>query len=781
MAHSYSDEHLHLLADHARTDNELGDSSDNDWNLSETTRTEEHGFVVHKDLHYYWIRLRYYVPVLTWLPSYQLEHLRSDAIAGLTVSCLLAPQGLSYAQALVKIPPIYGLYTCFVPLIIYGLLGTSRQLGFGPEALVSILVGASISEWTSRTSADNVGVLSAAEELAEKIEIANLVGLMVGLFTFLLGFFRLGFLDSVLSRALLRGFVTAVAVVVMIDLSPSLLGLDLKVDGVPAVEYDEGDSPIMKLIQTLTHLHLTHALTAVVSVLSIGFLLVTKFFKAQMSDRKWLSVVPEILVLVVASTALSQLFRWNDAGVAVLGTAAGGFVTPKIPTITLARFKFLMLSSILISIIGFVESIAVAKTYSTKHNYPISPNRELVAIGIANAVGSCFGSWPAFGSLGRSAVNDSAGARTQLAGLVTGGVILCMILWILPLFYYLPKAVCSAIIVVAALKLIEPHDFHVLINLQAWNDLSLLLLTFLTTILVSIEAGTLLSVSVSLLLVVKHTTKTRLAILGRTTVLDPKTGTLKSKFRSIHDTRRIERIEGGLIIRIEEGLFFGNTGQLMDRLKRIELHGDIGVHPGEEPIEGGQISGGQPLRSLIFDVEGVVDLDASATQTLYEICQSYKARGIIVCFVKVRKNCKPWFVRSGLYNLVGRDHFFKKINEAIEYIKREQERRTPEASQTHSDSVQASLATDSNVLIQVEQSTPRASEDETTLDVQPVGGGHRLGRSKSTNLPRNRNSLQPLRQPEFFTDSEYEADPEDEPRRRRKAQRNSDYRGRDVD
>ncbi|KAJ3070802.1 hypothetical protein HDU98_006191 [Podochytrium sp. JEL0797] len=678
-----------------------------------------------KETSWLWTRLRYYVPVLAWLPAYQASQLAGDVAAGLTVACLLIPQALSYAQAILKIPPVYGLYTCFVPLLVYSLLGTSRQLGVGPEALVSILVAAAIAE--SPVAA------TPQEQVANSIAIAAMMGLLVGIFTFLLGFFRLGFLDSVLSRALLRGFITAVAVVVMIDQSPMLLRIsEAEIHSLKPNPSHPPLSPIELLFHMLESLPKAHIPTTIISVCSIAFLVSMKSLKKAYAR---LQMIPEILLLVVGSTALSCIFRWDLLGVEVMKDVEGGFKAPSLPVMTLARVRFYILSAILISVIGFVESIAIAKTYATKYNYPISPNRELVAIGVANILGSCFGGWPAFGSLGRSAVNDAAGARSQIAGLVTAIVVLFATLFLLPLFYFLPKSVCSSIIVVAATKLIEPEDIHFIFKVRAWNDLGLLLLTFLTTLFVSIEVGTLISVGTSLLLVLKHTTKTRIAILGRNIHPDTTTGTVKQKFRNMKDHTTdgstIEPVPGCLILRIEEGLFFGNCGQLKDRLKRIEMYGELNVHPGEAPrragataaaaaaaarrregssqsvgperirsmdqpnesprqapssrgddmeademfnemFESGQIKplsdADSDLMGVIFDVGAVTAIDASATQTLVEIVESYHTRRILVCFVKLRDTCKPWFSRSGITSLVTPSMFFDKIADAVECI-----------------------------------------------------------------------------------------------------------------
>ncbi|KAI8833909.1 hypothetical protein BC829DRAFT_422437 [Chytridium lagenaria] len=346
----------------------------------------------------------------------------------------------------------------------------------------------------------------------------------------------------------------------------------------------------------------------------------------------------------------------------------------------MAKVRYYLISALLISVIGFVESIVVAKTYATKHNYAVSPNRELVALGVANTFGS--------------AVNDSTGARTQVAGFVTGIIIFVAIVALLPLFYSPAQSF-------AAVKLIELHDVEFILRLRAWKDLGLLLMTFLSTLLISIEVGTLISIGTSLLLVIKHTTKTRIVVLGRALVVDPKSGELKTKFRSITETGQVEPIEGCLVIRIEEGLFFGNTGQLKDRLKRVEMYGELGVHPGEmpRPRDATAIAEEEGRKTLpatweatthvqgvIFDIGAMNGIDATATQILLEIVETYHNRNIVVCFVKLRDSCKPLFMRSGLW-LVGMEHFFDKIRDALEYLRETshvEDSGLPDFSQTES-------------------------------------------------------------------------------------------------
>ncbi|KAG0327079.1 hypothetical protein BGZ99_008419 [Dissophora globulifera] len=596
-------------------------------------------------------RLRYYVPVFRWLPHYSMGGFGHDFIAGLTVACLIIPQSLSYATALAHLDPVHGLYSAFVPGVIYAIFGTSRQLSVGPEALVSMLVGTAIAQ--QQHASGNTDPQTA-------LAIGCLITLFVGLFTFFLGFVRLGFLDSVLSRALLRGFITAVAVVVIIEQSITLFGLKELAEH---FGIGEQSSTVEKLVFIVENFSKIHMLSTIVSFSSIIFLLSFGSAKKRFTKVPFLQFVPEILLCVIIYTVLTAIFRWDKDGLAILGaTKTEGFQLPSIPAAPEGvSVRALFGTSVLISIIGFVESIVITKQYATKHNYSVSPNRELVAMGLANTIGGLFQAIPAFGSLSRSKINDRAGARTQLAGFITALIVLLAIFFLLPFFYYLPKAVLAGIICVAALSLLSeaPHDLKFMWQIQAWSDLGLLLLTFLTTITISVEAGTLLAIALSFLLVIKTSTYPRITIMGRMP------GS-KDKFRAIKDYPGIaEHIDGVLIIKVEEGLYFANTGQLKDRLHRLEVFGDMSVHPSEEARL-------NPVSHVIFDVENMPSLDASAAQILLEIVDAYHARQIQVYFVKLRENSRELFIKSELLERAGGEaHLFGRTADAMTFIEHE--------------------------------------------------------------------------------------------------------------
>jgi MFS superfamily sulfate permease-like transporter len=220
------------------------------------------------------------------------------------------------------------------------------------------------------------------------------------------------------------------------------------------------------------------------------------------------------------------------------------------------------------------------------------------------------------------------------------------------------------------------EDVHFIIRLRAWDDLCLLMLTFLSTFFIGIEVGTLISVGVSLLLVLKHTTATRLTLLGKTTVLDQSTGLPKHKFKNLREGSQVERIEGCLLVKLEESMFFGNCGQLKDRLKRIEVFGDLGIHPSEKPINrvtdqyldsqsSSRVIVESHLKSIIFEMSAVASIDGSATQTFLELVESFHSRQISVCFVKLRESCCVNFDLAGITKM---SLFFPKISDALSHI-----------------------------------------------------------------------------------------------------------------
>lgn len=394
-------------------------------------------------------RVKYYIPSTDWIPNYSLSLLTGDIISGFTVASMLIPQSVSYATSLAHLTPTAGLFSASIPPIIYALLGTSKQLNVAPEAALSLLVGQAVSD-VHQTFPSST------------LPVATIIALQVGVFTFLLGFFRLGFIDIILSRALLRGFVAAIAVVIMIEQLIPMFGL---------VELEHTlhpSSTIEKLIFLLKHAPENyHAPTTAISFSTLFVLIFARSAKNRLKSYHylgWVERVPEVLVVVVVSTMLSSSFRWDKDGVDILGYVPinhGTFFENPFHQHTLKHLKRTTSTAVLISVIGFLDSIVAAKQAGLRFGYSVSPNRELVALGAANFAASFVpGTLPAFGSITRTRINGNAGARTQLSSLVCAGVILVVTFFLLPLLWFLPKCVLASVIllVVWGLMLEVPEE-----------------------------------------------------------------------------------------------------------------------------------------------------------------------------------------------------------------------------------------------------------------------------------------------------------------------------------
>jgi high affinity sulfate transporter 1 len=598
-------------------------------------------------------RIKYYVPSISWIPDYSFSLLGGDVLAGVTVACMLIPQSVSYASSLAKLSPVSGLFSAAIPGIVYAFLGSSRQLNVAPEAALSLLVGQAVSDVLHaepHTSTENPEAI--------KLAVATIITFQTGLISFLLGFFRLGFLDVVLSRAMLQGFITAVALVILIEQLIPMLGLTALENAL------HPHTTLEKLLfiaeNVFTHSHRT---TATISFGSLLVLVAIRSVKGFFKKWWWIYRLPEVLVVVVFSTILSDAMRWNDDGVAILGSVpintGGSFLDFPLRHRNLSYLRRTTSTAVLISVMGFLDSIVAAKQNSARFGHSISPNRELVALGAGNLVGSIVpGTLPAYGSITRSRINGDVGGRTQMASLVCSAVILLATFFLLPLLYYLPSCVLASIICLVVITLLweTPHYVIYYWKMQSWMDLALMILTFGFSMIWNVEVGIVVAIVISLMLVVRRSSKTRMAILGRIP------GTDRWKPINESDEAR-EDVPGVLIIRIRENLDFANTAQLKERLRRFELYGDGQSHPSEEPRR-------QQASVLVFHMADVESCDASAVQIFHELFETYQSRGVGVFITHLRSGPRKMFDKAGVVKLLGDDAFYDNLADAMARVER---------------------------------------------------------------------------------------------------------------
>ena len=382
----------------------------------------------------------YYIPFFQWITQYKWSYLRGDLIAALTMASFYLPMSLSYADNLAHVPPVNGLYAFVWNPIIYAVLGSCPQMVVGPEAAGSLLTGSVV-----RSSIDSGH--HHEDDDATSARVAGLITGLAGLFILMAGLMRQGYLDSVLSRPFLRGFISAIGFIIFIDQLIPMTGLGRRVKHVGGVAHGSTATKILFLVTNIQH---AHGLTAGVGLGSFVVIMVCREMKRRLQPRyPSVAYVPDRFMIVVLSAVLTWRFNWGDYGLAILGDMESGssafnFQWP----ITKSNWKYMAdgwSTSLVIGLLGFFESSVAAKSLGSGEGQSdgvqgmsLSANRELVALGVANVVGGLFTAIPAFGGYGRSKVNASTGGRTPMSSVFLSVFALICVLFLLPYFYYLP-------------------------------------------------------------------------------------------------------------------------------------------------------------------------------------------------------------------------------------------------------------------------------------------------------------------------------------------------------
>ncbi|MBC6996981.1 solute carrier family 26 protein [Cytophaga sp. FL35] len=553
--------------------------------------------------------LKKYFPILDWLPSYQKKYLSGDISAGVTVGIMLVPQGMAYAM-IAGLPPVFGLYASLLPQIIYALMGTSRQLAVGPVAMDSLLV------------ASGLGAL-ALSGIEEYIAMAIFLALFMGMIQLFLGILKMGFLVNFLSKPVISGFTSAAALIIGFSQLKHLLGTNL-----------ERNNEVHGYIQHITNLFdQINWYTVGIGVVAIIILKILKKVNKK---------IPAALIVVSLGIASVYLFKLDDFGVKIVEEIPDGLPTFVLPTMDFSRIGDLLPMALTLSLIAFMEAISVAKAIEVNHKeYEIDANQELVALGTANIIGSLFQSYPTTGGLSRTAVNDQSGAQTGVAALISAFIVGLTLLFLTPIFYFLPNAILGAIIMVAVFSLID-LKYPLKLYEHRKDEFFLLLITFLITLLVGIKEGILLGVLISLLLLVYRTSKPHMAVLGKIKNTD--------YFKNVSRfTDEVEQNEKVVIIRFDSQLYFGNK----DYFKR-QLLKTINKNPIKP-------------EAIIIKAEPINYIDSSAVFMLENLIEELKEQGIKVMFSNVIGPTRDIIQKSGLLEMIGKEHFFVNTIDAYHF------------------------------------------------------------------------------------------------------------------
>lgn len=539
--------------------------------------------------------LRRWMPILTWAPKYERTNFRSDLAAGVTVGAMLVPQAMAYAL-LAGLPPQVGLYAATIPVIIYALFGTSRQLAVGPVAIVSLLTATALAPIVEEGTA---GYLAAAALLA----------IMVGLVHIVLAVGRLGFLVNFLSHSVLVGFTAAAAIIIGFSQAKHIFGIKI----------DRHDHFYQTVVDVVTHLGDTNTATIILGAVALATLFTLK---------KYAPLVPAALVVVVGSILAVQFLDLESNGVSVVGDIPDSLPAFGLPDFDGSLIGRLTATAMVITLVGFMESIAVAKVYARRNQYELDPNNELMGLGAANVASGLFGGYPITGGFSRTAVNATAGAKTPLASIITAGIVLATIAFLTPLLTSLPNAALGAIIIMAVIGLVDIKEMRHIAKVKP-SDLISLGVAFVATLVLGIELGIGVAVVASMLVVFARMSKPHTAELGLVE------GT--TTYRNVARFPEVVTYPGIRVIRIDAALSFVNAANV----KRLLL--DAADTFADDQAD-------DSPRAIVLDASGINDVDATGSEMLHEVLNDVGGRNIDVHLADVKGPVRDVLRRAGIWS-----------------------------------------------------------------------------------------------------------------------------------
>jgi high affinity sulfate transporter 1 len=545
------------------------------------------------------------VPAAGWLPRYDRSWLRGDVAAGLAVTALVVPKNLGYA-GIAGVPLQNGLYAAAAGAIIYALFATSRHISTGPSSSLAAVAGGA--------------VLATGLEGDDAAQLVAAIALATGLLFVLLAVFRLGWIAQFLSKAVITGFLAGAAIDVVIGELPKLTGTSA-----------EGDNAWREFGTWLQSLGDVQGTTLLVAVVSLAVVLALRFLAP---------AVPGALVLVVGGLIASGLFDLGAHGVALVGDVPRGLPAPEIPDLDVVRDHYATISvaAAALLLIGFSQTAGDARAFAARHSYRIDVNQESVAQGMANVGAGLFQGMPVSTSLSASSLNESAGARTQVASLVSGGLVIATLLVLAPVFSHLPKAVLGVVIIDAVVfGMIDVGELRRLYRVTRF-DFWVAVAAIIGVLSAGVLAGVVIGVALSLLWLIHVATRPPMPLLGR----EPGTHV----FRDLIENPDDETFPGIAVLRLDGGLFFATAEALEDRVRGLDYDD-------------------APARVLVLDLEGVNFIDSQGAAKLTELHRLAEADGVSLRLARVKPQVRTVLEADGIVALIGADHIHGNVQRAV--------------------------------------------------------------------------------------------------------------------
>ncbi|CAB4321964.1 unnamed protein product [Prunus armeniaca] len=570
--------------------------------------------------------LQYFFPIFEWGPRYTLDFLKSDLISGITIASLSIPQGISYAK-LANLPPILGLYSSFIPPLVYAMMGSSRDLAVGTVAVASLLIASMLG-----------AEVNAIENPTLYLHLAFTATFFAGVFQASLGFLRLGFIVDFLSHATIVGFMAGAATVVCLQQLKGILGLDHFTNATDVVS-------VMRSVFSQTHEWRWES--GVLGCVFLLFLLVTRYFSKKKPRFFWISAMAP-LTSVILGSVLVYLTHAEKHGVQVIGKLKKGlnpmsfgdlvFVSPYLTT----AFK----TGVITGIVALAEGIAVGRSFSMFKNYHIDGNKEMIAIGMMNIAGSCTSCYLTTGPFSRSAVNFNAGCKTAMSNVVMAIAVMFTLLFLTPLFHYTPLVVLSAIIISAMLGII---DYEAAIHLWKVDkfDFVICMSAYIGVVFGSVEIGLVLAVAISVIRVLLFVARPRTFVQGNL----PNS----MVYRNVEQYPNASNVPGILILEIDAPVYFANTNYLRERITRW-------INDEEDRIKS---AGESSLQYVILDMTAVGNIDTSGISMFDEVKKLADRRGLQLVLANPGSEVMKKMNKSELLENLGQEWIYLTVADAV--------------------------------------------------------------------------------------------------------------------
>ncbi len=544
------------------------------------------------------------MPGLRSIGSYERGWLTADLVAGLVLAAALVPVGMAYAE-LAGLPPVYGLYASLLPLLTYALFGPSRVLVMGPDSATASLVAAAI-------------IPLALANPEHRIALAGMLALLVGVMCLVVGVARLGFVAALLSKPVRLGYMNGIAVVVVVSQLPKLFGFKAPAEGVffQILEFGRGVGNV----------------NAVAAALGVSSLVI-------IVGLRWLAPkVPGPLVVVVMGTIVSAAFQLQNYGIATVGVLPQGLPIPSWPAIGLNQVLALVAGAFGIAVISLTDTSVLSQSFAGRFGYEVDADEEFVSLGVANIAAGLFQGFPVSGSQTRTAINQAAGAKSQLSGVFAAVVLGAMLVATPWLLKTLPLSVLAAVVVSAGFELADVAGITRLWTIRR-TEFALSVVSFVGVLALGVLPGVFLAVGLSMLNFIRRQWWPHDAVLGRVRGV-----------KGYHDTSDFvdaEQVPGLMLFRFDAPLFFANAGIFHNRVL-------------------GRIKGAPtPVRRFVLCAEPMIDVDTTAADILGELIDELRAREIEFAVAEIKHPVAEHLARYGLIDLIGKENLYPTIGSAV--------------------------------------------------------------------------------------------------------------------